>query len=289
MIENHEELMKQAILLAQQCKPIAGYIPKVGAIVAVHGEVVGSGYRGTGKPGDDDHAEKVAIDSVSQKQQLPDATIYTTLEPCSPNVRSKPSECCTELIARSNCKRVFIGIPRLASQIRAINAEFIRVQQTYGLKILSPKSGETIRTRDKNGAYEVTGTFLNQPASDVFAFTGSGGQRWPQPHALRVTGPNKWAVKVHFGGYGPRTICIVKANPLAQHMINYYRRIVETNIRKEDKAKEYFEQAKLESRGKQILEILSNKYIGINMGALPKGIEVQDQVDVELEQPSATP
>ena len=56
-----------------------------------------------------------------------------------------------------------------------------------------------------------------------------------------------------------------------------------------NKAKEYFEQAKLESQGKQILEILSNKYIGINMGALPKGIEVQDQVDVELEQPSATP
>src|SRR5436190_991141 len=151
MTDNDKELMGRAISLAEQCKPVADRIPKVGAVIAVGSTVIGKGHRGTGAPGDDDHAEKVALESVGDRGELPKATVYTTLEPCTPEVRSDPLNCCTELIRRAEVKRVFIGIldpnqgvrgkglwelqsqkievelfpPDLATQIRVLNDKFI--------------------------------------------------------------------------------------------------------------------------------------------------------------------
>jgi pyrimidine deaminase RibD-like protein len=102
--------MGEAIALADQCLPIADRIPKVGAVIAIGETVIGKGHRGTGEPTDDDHAEKMALDGVVERKQLPTATLYTTLEPCTPDVRSKPLTCSTELIAHAEIKRVFIGI-----------------------------------------------------------------------------------------------------------------------------------------------------------------------------------
>jgi pyrimidine deaminase RibD-like protein len=61
MRENDEKLMSEAIALAERCKPIAGRIPKVGALIAVDDTIIGQGHRGTGESGDDDHAEKIAL------------------------------------------------------------------------------------------------------------------------------------------------------------------------------------------------------------------------------------
>jgi diaminohydroxyphosphoribosylaminopyrimidine deaminase/5-amino-6-(5-phosphoribosylamino)uracil reductase len=312
MTDTDERLMNEAISLAQQCNPIAAYFPRVGAIVAVNGVTVRKGHRGTGRPGDDDHAEKVAIDGVVEKQELPRATIYTTLEPCTPEVRSDPSKCCTELVAQHKINTVFIGIldpnqgvrgkglwelqnrgvrvklfpPEFADRVRAINAEFIRVQQTYGIHITSPKPGETVRTYDKGGVCELKGTFLNQPGPDVFAFIGNGGQWWPQPHSLCVTGKGTWSMKTYFGSYGPQTIWIVKANQLAIDLVKYYEKVRDLNIERERKAKQFFDSNQKD--GTAILEMLKNKYIGIEMGALPKGIEVLAMVDIIVESPPTT-
>jgi diaminohydroxyphosphoribosylaminopyrimidine deaminase/5-amino-6-(5-phosphoribosylamino)uracil reductase len=104
--------MKEAISWAEGCKPIRDDIPKVGAIIAVPGKVVGRGRRGTGMVGDDDHAELDALNSVKEEDRpfLGQATVYTTLEPCTPEVRSDPLTCCTELIRQAEVKKVFIGI-----------------------------------------------------------------------------------------------------------------------------------------------------------------------------------
>lgn len=98
MNSDDEKLMNRAIEQAEQCRPIADRIPKVGAVIAVGETVIGVGHRGTGQAGDDDHAEMVALRGVADRAELAKATVYTTLEPCMPEVRSDPLTCCTELI-----------------------------------------------------------------------------------------------------------------------------------------------------------------------------------------------
>src|SRR5262249_49397627 len=138
-----------------------------GAIIAIGDTVIGQGHRGTGNPGDDEHAEWRAIHGVQDRSQLPKATVYTTLEPCTPEVRSDPLKCCTELIRQGGVKKVFIGIldpnqgvrgkglwelqdrgidvelfpPDMAKRIRALNDKFIRAQRTLGIRILEPANG----------------------------------------------------------------------------------------------------------------------------------------------------
>jgi pyrimidine deaminase RibD-like protein len=112
---------------------------------------------------------------------LPEATLYTTLEPCTRHVRSKPLECCTELIRQHQIKKVFIGIldpnqgvtgkglwglqdtgvevnlfPHdLAQQIRANNSAFIRSQQTLGATIVAPNEGDELRTYETAGKHPI--------------------------------------------------------------------------------------------------------------------------------------
>jgi pyrimidine deaminase RibD-like protein len=299
--------MNTAISLAENCTPRAEKIPKVGAVIAIGKTVIGRGQRGH-----DDHAEKAALGKVDDLKQLPEATVYTTLEPCTKEVRSDPLKCCTELILQGGIKRVFIGIldpnqgvrgkglwelqsrgievelfpPDLANRIRAMNHAFIRVQQTLGIEFTNIEPGQKLKTHNNDGVHEFQGTFLNPPGEDVFAFTGIGGKWWPQPHSLRVTGHETWAVKVHFGGYGLCTVCIVKTSDLGANLVNYYRKVCELNIERERHAREYFLQIK--SDGSEILKMLKHKYPGIDMGSLPKGIEVQAMVEVEIEPPPAT-
>ncbi len=185
MTNTDKMLMTKAIALAKKCVPIADRIPKVGAVIAIGKTVIGSGRRGTGKTGDDDHAEKVAINRVRDKTLLPQATLYTTLEPCTKEVRSDPLDCCTELITQHRFKKVYIGIldpnqgvrgkdlwelqsrgidvelfpPHLAERLHVLNHKFIRVQQTLGIQFTNLESGQTIRTYDKHGAFEIQGRF----------------------------------------------------------------------------------------------------------------------------------
>ncbi len=149
-------------------------------MIAVDGTVIGQGHRGTGKSDDDDHAEKIALKGVVDRKQLPKATVYTTLEPCTPEVRSDPLTCCTELIRQAEVKRVFIGIldpnqgvrgkglwelqsrgievelfpPEMAKSIRVLNDKFIKEQQSLGIRITNLTAGQTIRTDDKGGVYD---------------------------------------------------------------------------------------------------------------------------------------
>jgi pyrimidine deaminase RibD-like protein len=312
MTDTDKVHMDTAITLAEQCEPIADRIPKVGAIIAIGETIIERGHRGTGKTGDDDHAEMVAINTVVDKKQLPQATVYTTLEPCTKEVRTDPLNCCTELITQFGAKKVFIGIldpnqgvrgkglwelqsrgidvelfpPELAKRLRALNHKFIRVQQTLGIQITNLESGQIIRTYDKGGAFEIQGKCLNLPGDDVFAFTGIGGKWWPQPHQLRVTGEGTWSTKVHFGTYGPHTVCIVTASELGIDLVKYYQTVAALNIERERLAEKYLDQNKL--AGTEILEMLRHKYVGIEMGALPKGIEIQAMVEIEVERPPAT-
>src|ERR1700689_2664021 len=110
MLDEDLGFMSRAIDWAEGCKPKFERIPKVGAIiVAKSGKVIGLGRRGTGIEGDDKHAERDAIDEVKDKTELAQSTMFTTLEPCTAEVRANELECCTELILQHRIKRVVIG------------------------------------------------------------------------------------------------------------------------------------------------------------------------------------
>src|SRR5664279_4105814 len=94
LTEDDQRFMEQAIAMAEQCRPLADRIPKVGAVIVANGVVIGKGSRGSGNAGDDDHAEWNALEKVPDRRELTNATVYTTLEahPESPFRENRASE-----------------------------------------------------------------------------------------------------------------------------------------------------------------------------------------------------
>ncbi|MEX2596256.1 MAG: bifunctional diaminohydroxyphosphoribosylaminopyrimidine deaminase/5-amino-6-(5-phosphoribosylamino)uracil reductase RibD [Salibacteraceae bacterium] len=76
--------------------------PMVGSVIVLRGKIIGEGYhKAYGKA----HAEVNAINSVKDKSQLSEATLYVNLEPCSHQGKTPP---CADLIIQHQLKRVVI-------------------------------------------------------------------------------------------------------------------------------------------------------------------------------------
>jgi len=293
-MEKHDlKFMKEAINWADACQPIKESIPKVGAVIAVGETPLGRGRRGTGAEGDDRHAEEVAIHEAKDKSGLTQATLYTTLEPCTRDVRSKPLECCTELIHLYKIKKVFVGIldpnqgvtgkglwrlqdtgvevalfpHELSEKILVQNAAFIRSQQTLGATILAPKDGEELRT----GCRPIRFKCLNAPGPDTYLLAYNEGLYWPQPGPFRSIGQGIWEIDAHFGSAGEYGLQLVTADSLGSALIRYYRKITEQNRSRRDKL-----------RDKIDVSLLGSDYPGIQMNGLPKGLRFEAAVKVIL-------
>src|ERR1700675_3010762 len=80
----HNLYMRQALVLAEQAQA-AGEVP-VGAVIVLHGEVVGTGRNSPIAANDPTaHAEMLAIREACTRignYRLEGATLYSTLEPC---------------------------------------------------------------------------------------------------------------------------------------------------------------------------------------------------------------
>jgi len=139
--------LQQAIDLSRSCPPSANAFSVGAIIVSPEGEVLSTGYSRETDP--HDHAEEAALNKLEPNDpRLRQATIYSSLEPCSK--RASRPRTCTELILAASIPRVVLAwrepsifvdcegvelleaagvevleLPDLADAARAINAHVL--------------------------------------------------------------------------------------------------------------------------------------------------------------------
>jgi diaminohydroxyphosphoribosylaminopyrimidine deaminase/5-amino-6-(5-phosphoribosylamino)uracil reductase len=115
-----DKFMRRCLDLAVRAEGLTYPNPMVGAIIVHNGIIIGEGYHlkaGTA------HAEVHAINSVSDKSVLKDATLHVTLEPCSHFGKTPP---CTNLIISNNIPKVVIGTVDTSSNVSGQGIEQLR-------------------------------------------------------------------------------------------------------------------------------------------------------------------
>ena len=99
-----ERYMERCIQIAKNGLGTTAPNPMVGAVIVRDGNIIGEGYT---SPYGGPHAEVNAIDFVTDKTLLKNATLYVTLEPCSHYGKTPP---CADLIIKHSIPRVVIGV-----------------------------------------------------------------------------------------------------------------------------------------------------------------------------------
>lgn len=108
------KLMEEALNIARASKSerpskVFGELipsPMVGAVLLFKNKVycaARSGFR-LG-----DHAEFTVLEKILPSDNLKDAILFTTLEPCTPESRSPWTTCCSKLIVERGIKKIYVG------------------------------------------------------------------------------------------------------------------------------------------------------------------------------------
>ncbi|NGP88647.1 bifunctional diaminohydroxyphosphoribosylaminopyrimidine deaminase/5-amino-6-(5-phosphoribosylamino)uracil reductase RibD [Fodinibius halophilus] len=121
MNEADTQWMSLALEIAERG---AGYVspnPMVGCvIVSAEGEKIGQGiHERYGQA----HAEKNAVDSVSNSELLDGATVYVTLEPCAHHGNTPP---CCELLAELPIDRVVVAMEDPTPKVAGKGIQYLR-------------------------------------------------------------------------------------------------------------------------------------------------------------------
>jgi hypothetical protein len=240
---------------------------------------------------------------VQDKSQLQGATVYTTLEPCTPGVRRNAEESCTKRLIDARVAKVVIGIldpnqgvcgkgvlelqshdievelfPHdLAQKIRIQNEEFRRAQQTLGLVFLEPDPNTEpcdLYFEKLPGGYTFKCKCLSEPGNDIFVINRRHETYWPQRGKLRHIGHRIYEFASWFGARGVHTVYVVRANELGQALINYYDRIIRDHELARQKLGIDLEKNRVED--------YRLGYPGFNLVNLPRGLDPQGSIQVEI-------
>lgn len=126
---NPDEIyMRRCIELAQLGAGHVAPNPMVGAVIVHQDRIIGEGfYQRYGEA----HAEVNAVNSVKNKNLLPESTIYVNLEPCAHFGKTPP---CADLILEKKIKRVVVGC---RDPFEQVDGKGILKLQQHGVEVLA--------------------------------------------------------------------------------------------------------------------------------------------------------
>ncbi|WP_223601053.1 bifunctional diaminohydroxyphosphoribosylaminopyrimidine deaminase/5-amino-6-(5-phosphoribosylamino)uracil reductase RibD [Chryseobacterium sp. GVT01B] len=127
-MNNDELYIKRCIELAQKALGKTYPNPLVGSVIVHNGEIIGEGYHH--KAGEN-HAEINAINSVKNKDLIPESTIYVSLEPCAHFGKTPP---CALKIKELGFKKVIIGAMDSHDKV---NGKGKKIIQNAGIEAVS--------------------------------------------------------------------------------------------------------------------------------------------------------
>lgn len=98
-----QQFMRRALQLAELGRGKVSPNPMVGCVITLGGNIIGEGWH---QRYGEAHAERNAVDSISDKNLLKGSTVYVNLEPCSHYGKTPP---CSDLLIKHQVKRVVIS------------------------------------------------------------------------------------------------------------------------------------------------------------------------------------
>jgi len=123
-----EIYIKRCITLAQNALGKTYPNPLVGSVIVHNGKIIGEGYH---QKAGENHAEINAIESVKDKNLIPESTIYVSLEPCAHYGKTPP---CALKIQELGFKKVVIGATDSHDKV---NGKGKKIIQEAGIEVVS--------------------------------------------------------------------------------------------------------------------------------------------------------
>ncbi|TYA57253.1 bifunctional diaminohydroxyphosphoribosylaminopyrimidine deaminase/5-amino-6-(5-phosphoribosylamino)uracil reductase RibD [Formosa maritima] len=123
----HEKYIKRCIEIAKNGLGTTAPNPMVGCVIVHNNKIIGEGFT---SPYGGNHAEVNAIESVTIKSLLNEATLYVTLEPCSHFGKTPP---CSDLIIKHHIPQVIIGTTDTHSKV---SGEGIKKLKNSGCNVI---------------------------------------------------------------------------------------------------------------------------------------------------------
>lgn len=190
-------LLTRACELAGRARGLVSPNPAVGAVIALHGEVVGEGFHtGAGQP----HAEPEAIAAAGDLTR--GATLVCTLEPCSHTGRTGP---CTEAVINAGITRVVVGT---LDPLERTRGQGVGILEQAGIEVALADGEDAVRAREVASPFltwAATGrpeVLLKMAASlDGRVATRTGNTRWISGPEARVL-VHRWRAEMDAVGVG---------------------------------------------------------------------------------------
>lgn len=139
-MDSHQKFMLRALELAELGRGATSPNPMVGCVIVHEGKVIGEGYHEIyGGP----HAEPNAIQSVQNKNLLPESTVYVTLEPCAHWGKTPP---CANLLVEKQVKKVVVGA---LDSNPLVGGKGIQILRDAGIEVVTGILSDKIRNQNR--------------------------------------------------------------------------------------------------------------------------------------------